>query len=204
MSRLPHQVIFINGPRRSGKDTAAGFIVHEWLNVRHKKFAGVMKQTLRALFSLSDEQWKQFEQSPSGQSKLLKMPQLQNMSWVEALIWFSEDVMKPRFGADIFGKLLVEDMRNPTSTALTVISDCGFVEEVIPVCKAYGANNCHMFQLFRPDFSFAEDSRSYLAKEDLPPEMNWHVIQNMHDKDMYRRQILIRTNKILGTDRIFD
>ena len=202
--RKPHQVIFINGPRRSGKDTAANCIMKEFVNVRHKKFAGSMKHALRAFFGLDDATWKALEIDSSNEFKLLPLPQLFGMTWVEALIWFSEDVMKPKFGPDIFGNVLVTDMRKPTSTALTVISDCGFTDELFPIIYSYGAANCHMFQLFRDGHTFEGDSRHYISKEDLPSDVKWYIINNDFELDMYKRQILIRTNTILGMDRTFD
>lgn len=202
--QLPHQVIFINGPRKSGKDTAVKFATYEFVNIRHKKFAGSMKRALKEFFGISDALWKDLEHAESGPLKLTPLPDLFGMTWVEALIWFSEEVMKPKFGADVFGKLLAREMKQPTSARLTMISDCGFVQEVGAVVAQFGAKNCHVFQLFRPDHSFHGDSRSYLDAADLPRDVTWHQINNHYEQDMFRRQICMRVNKILGMDRTFD
>lgn len=200
----PHQVIFINGPRKSGKDTAVKFAIHEFVNIRHKKFAGPMKRALKEFFGMSDALYKDLEHAESGELKLTPLPDLFGMTWVEAMIWFSEDVMKPKFGQDVFGKLLAKEMKQATSARLTMISDCRFVQEVGVVVTAFGARNCHVFQLFREGYSFDGDSGGYLAFEDLPRDVNWHQINNHFEQDMYRRQICMRVNKILGMDRTFD
>lgn len=200
----PHQVIFINGPRKSGKDTAVKFATQEFINIRHKKFAGSMKRALKEYFAISDALWKDLEQTDSGQLKLTPLPDLFGLSWVEALIWFSEEVMKPKFGSDVFGRVLAREMRQPTSARLTMISDCRFGEEVAAVVAAFGAKNCHVFQLFRDGYTFAGDTGRYLDATDFAPGITWHTINNNFEQDMYRRQICMRVNKILGMDRTFD
>jgi hypothetical protein len=199
-----HQVIFINGPRRSGKDTATNHIVSEWVNVRHKKLASPMKRALREFFNLPNALWKALEMEASGPLKLEPLPELLGMSWVEALIWFSEEVMKPKFGEDVFGRLMVQEMHQPHPAPLTVISDSRFGSELVPVAKAFGAQNCHVFQLFREGHTFAGDTGSYLDATDLPAGVTFWGIENQYEPSMFRRQILIRDNKILGMERTYD
>jgi len=204
MSSKPHQVIFLNGPRRSGKDQAAKYIIAEFISVRHKKFAGIMKRALKEFFGIKEDLWKRLEHEGSGQLKLQPLPELLGMSWVEALIWFSEEVMKPKFGSDVFGQLLAREMIGPTSNYLTVISDSRFTEEALPVVEAYGPTNCHVFQLFRDDLTFMGDTGSYMCATDFPAGVTFWRIDNIHELSMYRRQILIRTNKVLGQENTYD
>jgi hypothetical protein len=126
------------------------------------------------------------------------------MSWVDALIWYSEEMMKPKFGDDVFGQLLVRDMAIPTPAYLTVISDSRFAVEAAPIIRQYGANNCHVFQLFRDRFTFNGDSGSYFDAADLAPGVTFWSVENQYELSMYRRQILIRVNKILGMERTYD
>lgn len=201
---MNHQIIFLNGPRRSGKDQAGRFIANEYLASRHRKFAGPMKECLRRFFNIGDTLWEGLEGKGSTALKLQPLPELFGRSWVETLIWFSEEVMKPTYGNDLFGQLMVEDLQKTTAASLTYITDCGFREEVLPVVAAYGAENCHMFQLFRPDCSFAGDSRGYLQMSDFPKLGSWQMIQNCHEKLMYRIQILSRVNKIMGIGKSYE
>lgn len=198
-----HQVIFINGPRKSGKDTAANHIISEWINVRHKKFAGCMKAALREFFCLSNQLWKDLELSASGDLKLQPLPELMGMSWVEALIW-AREFMCEKFGEQVFGDLLARQMAVPSPAPLTVISDNRFICETLPIIKQYGAKNCHVFQLFREGYTFAGDIGSYIDSTDMPPGVTFWGIENQYEPAMYRRQILIRTNKILGMERTYD
>jgi len=204
MKKQPHQIILMNGPRRSGKDTAANWIMKEILQSRHVKVAGSMKQALRVMFNLPDLLWKDLEGNYSSALKLQPLPGLFGYSWVETLIWYSEVVMKPRYGNSVFIDILAEELIAPTSSILTVVSDCGFKEEVIVLANTFGAENIHVFQLFRDNHTFAGDSREYVAQEDCPPLVNWYTVRNDYDKAMYRIQILTRVNKILGIVKSYD
>lgn len=204
MERKPHQIIIINGPRKSGKDIAAKWIMKEWNDIRHMKFSGPMKHSLRELFNLPDHLWKRLEHEDSGALKLEPLPELFGKSWVEVLMWYSEEVLKPKFGKGVFGKLLATALVAPTMTMATVISDSGFDEEVHEVLKCFQPKNVHVFQLFREGHTFAGDSRKYLDATDFPAGVTWWPINNDYDKGMYRRQILMRMNKIFGGERTYD
>ena len=141
-----HKIILINGPRRSGKDTAARHMEIEWPNTRHRKFSGGMKAAMKAQFAITEELWKELEVGPSSPAKEQPRPEFFGMSWRELLIWFSEEVMKPKFGNDVFGKLMVQELMKHTPAPYTVMSDCGFIEEVLPVINAMGAKNCYVFR----------------------------------------------------------
>lgn len=195
---MPHQVIMFNGPPASGKDTAGLFVLEEYNNVRIVKFADPLKQAVAAMFGLSFETVRRLE-TIGSQDKNKPMDALNGLSWRQALIWMSEDCMKPKFGKAIFGELMAQRLHAPTSCELTVITDCGFAAEVFPVLDEMGAMNCHIIRLHRDGCTFDQDSRSYLFAKREPP-VGTHVqdINNNHDKKMFRIQVLRRVDAIMG------
>ena len=79
-------------------------------------------------------------------------------------IHVSENVMKPLFGIDIFGRLAVEYIKN-TTQKITTISDSGFPDEAMPVVEHFGLDNVFLIRIHRNGCDFQGDSRSYI---DLP------------------------------------
>jgi hypothetical protein len=149
------KVVLFNGPPRSGKDTIVETLMSRYKDESaHLKLSKPLKQSLKTLFNLSEEEADYLEQTKDTPSDLLF-----GMSWRQAQIWLSEDVMKPQFGKSIFGKLLVKDL--DSTKKFTFISDSGFLEEAEEIIKAVGANNVIKFSLWRDGCSFKGDSRSY-------------------------------------------
>jgi hypothetical protein len=202
---MPHQVIMFNGPPASGKDTAGLFVLEEYNNVRIVKFADPLKQAVAAMFGLSFETVRRLE-AIGSQDKDKPMDELMGFSWRQALIWMSEQCMKPKFGKDIFGALMAQRLSGPTSCELTVITDCGFTDEVLPVIDEMGPANCHIIRLHREDCTFDGDSRSHLfmnARKPPPVGTRVHDLRNNHDKKMFRIQVLRRVDAIMGRKREF-
>lgn len=202
----PHRYIFLNGPPGSGKDTAANFILHEYsTGARHMKFASVLKNAARELFCMDMDLFANLEKVGHAYDKTVPRDELMGMSWREALIWLSEEAVKPKFGPAFFGVQFAKIAAKPTLATLTVVSDCGFAEELLPVVKQVGAPNCHVIRLVRQGHDFDGDSRNYISMHnELPDKVTFHDVNNFYDRSMFRVQILSRVNKILGGDRMYD
>lgn len=194
---MNHQVILFNGPPRSGKDTAALFIIEDYERARTLKFAQPLKSAVAALFDLSFDFLRRME-APGSDEKNNPQPLLGGMSWRDACIWMSERCAKPALGDDFFGRAMVTRMRESTSCDVTIITDCGFQDEVLPVINAFGEANCHLFRLHREGCHYNNDSRGYIFTRRSPPALHIEDIRNNHDRDMFKIQILRRFNKIMG------
>ncbi len=161
---MTHKIIFLNGPPRSGKDTAGGLIAREF-GARLYKMSRPLKGALRELFNIStstamntleahkDERVVDMFMSAGGDI----------LSWREVQISLSEEWIKPTFGQDILGRLALRNLSGLTGTDYTVFTDTGFRAECIPIIDAYGADNCLLIHLGRKDCSFDGDSRGYIA-----------------------------------------
>jgi hypothetical protein len=187
----PQQIIFMNGPPESGKDTAALFIYEAYSHARMAKFAALLKETARVMFNLSHREVQELEKHAN---KNTRRPEFRGMSWRETLIWISEDVVKPKLGIDYFGVQLCKQLSEPTACDITAISDSGFRHEALPIIEHFGPENCHLFHIRRTGCTFKNDSRGYWEDK----RVQTHVIDNRHTRDMFRVQILSRTDKILG------
>lgn len=150
------KVIFLNGPPDCGKDTLANILVRHF-DARHLKFSMVMKNALPVLFN-SPIDWVAMEKT-----KNLPNNTFLGMSFREAQIWLSEEVMKPKFGEDIFGKLLLRRMMDMTASPFDVISDSGFEPEAQVIMKGVGNAYCYLINVHRPGTHYLGDSRSYIS-----------------------------------------
>ena len=159
---MPVKIVLLNGPPRCGKDTAAGFLCDRLRGIEHK-CADPLRNAVPAMFGMALTDWRH----AYLHAKETPHPALQNLSPRQAMIWLSEQVMKPTFGEDIFGRiattalrarLAVYDGANP----LVLISDSGFESEIVPMAEAFGAENMLLLRIQRPGHTFAGDSRSFI------------------------------------------
>lgn len=150
----PHQLVVLNGPRHSGKDHLASIIRRHFL-CRHYKFSKVLKESIPHLYGLTCD-WTYLEKIKLERTELLL-----GDSFVEAQIRLSERYLKREYGPDVFGRLAVNFMRQPTNTGFTVISDSGFEEELIPLANFTSPQNVHVIQLRRNGTSFERDASTW-------------------------------------------
>jgi hypothetical protein len=178
-------IILLNGPPRSGKDTAAEFIIQLLGNskVHHEKFSKPMKSGLRRMFDYSDtemkalEKYKETEQVTAHEDRGL-------ISWRQMQIELFKHLERV-YGEDVLGRIFLQRNRN-NGKMHTVISDAGRTVELAPLIKQVPYGQLGLIRLSRPGCSYAGDIR-----EDVKSEGIEHVahIDNIHDKDMYKVQI---------------
>jgi len=198
-----HQIIMLNGPPACGKDTIADMIFVNYPKTRKYKMAKPLKDAVAGLFGLGIRMVSKFESRREGNTQKNEPQQLMfGMSWREGCIWMSEEVVKPRFGKEVFGVLAVKNLSRVTSTHMTTISDCGFRDELLPVIKLFGAENCHLLQVYRSGCTFANDSRSYIRETDLPEHMDFRALNNTQGLRELKQQTKAIIDDILkGAER---
>lgn len=156
------KVVILNGPPNCGKDTLADLMYHEYTGAKVARRA--MKDGLYDLTAdlfLVDREWFRIVCADRAR-KEAPMKRLGGRSPREALIYVSEQVVKPAFGHDYFGRYAAENLEQG---ALNIFSDGGFVEEAIPVLNVVGADNVLLVQIYREGCSFDGDSRNYLPRD---------------------------------------
>lgn len=165
-------ILFINGPIGSGKDTLADQLCERY-GYEKLEFKEYLFKTMYRFFNISDQE-DFLNKYYTRETKELPCDLLQlngvKLSPRSALIHISENVIKPTFGSDIFGKVLLERINNTDKNI--VFSDCGFLEEILTVSNNVD-RNCYLMHLYRDGTSFEGDSRNYV---DVPETKNLKFI----------------------------
>lgn len=146
------KAIIINGPPSSGKDTFGAMIINNY-GGQHLQFKDALFEAAMELSNTTVEDWKLFYESKEEPRE-----ELDGLSPRGYLIHVSEEVYKPRYGKDYFGKKSAEKL----SDGLNVFTDGGFEEELTPIIDKVGVENVLVIRLHRTNCSFKNDSRSYL------------------------------------------
>lgn len=152
-------IILLNGPPECGKDALARYVTD--LNptkFRHDSMKGVMLDLVNGFgIDVNDEQaYREWKSTVVGRFGLTGR---------QFLIEFSEYFMKPRFGNDVFGRMLVERHKKAEQPH-TIVSDCGFEEEA-RYC-VYNVNSVGLLRIKRPGKGFEGDSRNYVYGATIP------------------------------------
>jgi hypothetical protein len=116
---------------------------------------------------------------------------LGGLSRREALIYVSEEIIKPKFGKDFFGVKAAQELDNTDNYCF---SDGGFQEELVPIINKLGADNIILIQLTREGCDFSSDSRRYingiLVEEFIlgveTPIIKSHILQENFPIKTYR------------------
>lgn len=178
-----HKVIFINGPPQCGKDTAKRFILSEFAGkVRAYDMFRPIAWAFQGMFDVDKATWtRNYEQwKTDGRGEFL------GYNLRPLMISFSEEWVKPTFGQEAFGKLAVRALTGLTSCEMTIVSSVGFFDEVQPIIKRFGPDNCLLIQLSREGCTFDGDSRSYIELDNVTTVQ----LNNRYDIEMYKVQVL--------------
>lgn len=153
------KIIFLNGPPGCGKDTAADNI---GMKVHRLKFAAPIKRMVAGCLNESLDWIEKHKDLPDER--------LNGETARKFLIRLSEELIKPAYGDEFFGRCLVEELiktEEGGSNEFALITDSGFKSEVIPVVSHYGLKNCIKVEIHRPYKDFTNDSRSYWTMSGL-------------------------------------
>lgn len=182
-NNLP-KVVFLQGPPRCGKDTAAHLLV-ETYEYQHEKFAQPIVDAMQAQFS--DFFMVNEEMDPPGTMDDFKStnfgPYLNPGSDVaitgrDIMIAWSEKFMKPLFGDRVFGTLAARRIYKST-----VFSDSGFQGEAEAIFTDFPPEECAIVALYRPGCTFQNDSRSYWSRPGIPI---YHFMNNSETVDEFK------------------
>lgn len=165
------KVVILNGPALSGKDVGAkemcAVLGGDRYPCYHQQFKSKLIQLTKAIFSVKSSEWNKLY---TRENKEKPTDILGGMSPREALIYISEDVIKPKFGKSYFGVAAARGLRE----GVNIFSDGGFIEEVRPLISAVGVSNILIIRIFRDGYSFEGDSRSYFPLDFGPLVVDVH------------------------------
>jgi hypothetical protein len=170
--------IFLNGPPRSGKDTACNAI----LSMRHpsirvmRRMSEPLKAGVAGIFGWTAEQQRQFEERKDS----LEVADT-NKTYREWQIALSEDFLKPKAGQDIFGRLFLQYcLQHGSPHHVWVCPDAGFKAEIMPILRVFKPHNLFLIHIVRPGTDFSNDSRSYFELENVAT-MQLHNFGERHE-----------------------
>jgi hypothetical protein len=209
------RVIFFNGPPNCGKDTAVKAIMDDVkfqgsVLAAHNKLTEPLKKGVHALFNMIYS-WDYYDDPKVASDKNVGLVSLLGMSPREAYIWMSEEVMKPKFGEDVFGQLALNTIRKDKRVELHLFSDSGFVYEACPIVDFIGPHNCMVVEIHATrngvPLTFKGDSRSYIGEEltQMKPGVIVRKIYNdiagPEERSMYREFVRALVYKWMGLER---
>lgn len=164
MVSLP-KYTFINGPVGSGKSTLASLLCKADPSLWRESFANPIREMLLTVFFPEENPISPSLDLRSGEVKQRILPYSEaSFSIRKAMISFSEDWMKPKFGNSIFGKLaFARCTEQEMFYDRFVFDDSGFAEEAEYIISQVGVANCTLIRLHRPECNFSNDSRTYIS-----------------------------------------
>lgn len=158
------KIIIFNGPPGSGKDTAVEYAQKIYAAALPFSFKRKLIEITITIFGIQRDVWDSWY---TREGKEIPREELGGLSCRSALIYVSEEVIKPAFGKDYFGQqeALFISQALDKDYKIAMCSDGGFVEETIPLIERFGLENIYVVYLYRDNFSFKNDSRKYLPEE---------------------------------------
>jgi len=163
------QVVVFNAPPNAGKDFICDYLRDNYF-CNKVEFKGKLRELVKTIYSLTNEQ---MEWLSLRENKEIPQDILCGISFREAHIDVSENLIKPKYGKDYFAKALLNELVEFT---INVVSDGGFLEEV----EYLTDNGCDVYvvRIHCDECDFAGDSRKY-----LPDSVKWEVVDIVNNKD---------------------
>ena len=172
-------IILLNGPPKSGKDTAAEFVVKHVNRTTHYKLSRPLKQAVHRIFDISGEMVKHFEANKEAIS-----PHLLGTSYRKAQIDVFH-MLESEFGGDVLARLFIRYLKKNDASKHIVVSDCGRTPEAQALVSHFGRDKVAIIGLYRPDCSFEGDIREYVKTN-----CERHAtIDNEFDLDIFEEQV---------------
>lgn len=160
------RLIFLNAAPRAGKDSAGKAIRKRLPDAEIAKFAAPLKRMTHAMYNLPHDLDPEHFDAVKDEPR----DEFYGKSPRQAYIFTSEGIIKPNFGQDFFGKLMLRTLwrRYQAGYRLIAITDSGFAPEAVPAIEAVGQENCLLLRIRGEDRgkTFAGDSRSYIDLSD--------------------------------------
>ena len=180
------KIIVLNSPPNSGKDTVADYISSNYgfKKIQYKDFSvKLMLEFFKVEenFFYTELYTRENKEKPSEFFKIKD----KFLSPREALIYFSEEIIKKNFGKDYFGKLLAKSLKRDTNY---IISDAGFNSEITALLEFFSEDEIYILQIHRLDCDFSKDSRDYIT---LPRIEKQTLLNNGSLKELFNKVDLL-------------
>ena len=150
------KIVLLNGPPGCGKDTLADYLELLDEDVNRCSFKDPLYSLVAAQHGMEVKQF--IKLATQRETKESSMTALWFKTPRGAMIHMSEEVIKPVFGSDIFGKLATKSI---VPGCTNVFSDSGFIDEAKPLFEVVPWAEVLLVRIHKRG-TFEGDSRSYL------------------------------------------
>lgn len=145
----------------AGKDLFGGLVyksLHEngWVETFMQSFKEQLVEIAIVIANVDMATWTKWyveKEAPRNE--------LWGLSCRQFLIKISEDVIKPNFDKQYFGKTLTKKLLY----GVNIVTDGGFYEEIEPIVEDIGAENILVIRLHREGCDYSGDSRGWIKDE---------------------------------------
>lgn len=225
-------VVVFNAPPNSGKDVSADYL-HEYFQSGQRlsfkealyedtsDYFGIDVKDLveyhsdRSLKEIPSEMFPKFKKHSLKQyffallfviGAVFNIRYLMSLGYYssrEALIHVSEDIMKPKYGQDYYGRKFLEKVES-SPERYSFAADGGFADEVLPLLDA--GYQVVVAQLERSGATFEGDSRTLLNEDDFKAYSNIKfttIINNGSLDDLYDNIREFAFDLVLNTTKEF-
>ena len=157
------KIIILNGPPHCGKDTIGALLRDQYpcttTSFKHDLYRAT------ADWFLVDVGWLKDVATNRELKDKVHYPSLGGRTPRQALIFISEEVIKPKHGKDFFGQEAVRRINKVANLLLptVVFTDGGFEDEVWPLHKAFDVTIVHLMGRG----TFEHDSRDYIMNSNF-------------------------------------
>lgn len=176
------KIIALNGPPGCGKDAIGEslmlYLEERGLGVTVVKFARPIKAIAGQMLDLRYEEQEQLKSTlVKNMGIATESALIANWTLRDLMIWISEGIMKPFLGEDIFGRLLLGELRavkrhklsykdgTQRKAEFAIITDGGFQSEFLPLLDSFAPEDILIIEVTRKNCSFEGDSRGYVGLE---------------------------------------
>jgi len=176
--------VVLNGPPGCGKDTIANILVESY-DKKKLQFKDALYEQTAKHFKIDLDKFVYYASDRSLKDSK-SLAGLGGRTPRQALIHVSEDICKPRYGGDFFGKLeaaRVEELYGNLDCPIDVIyPDGGFPAEVLCIDSVFDA--VLIIRLYRSGFNFEGDSRNYIHLPDTKKRISINC--DLVDGEIYK------------------
>ena len=175
-------IILLNGPPRSGKDTAVKFVQQALDNCLHMKMSQPLKSGLCSIFSFTHTEMALLEEFKDNTDFGYGNIHYRDMQI--KLFQHLEEV----YGSSILGDIFVRRY-GATAAKHVVVSDAGRNTEVIPILREVRVGEVGLIEVHRPSCNFDNDIREYMSTETKSKIKYVEELHNDYDLELYEKQI---------------
>lgn len=199
-------LINLNAPAGAGKDALCEEI-EQYVNtpgyeVIHMEFKELLFDIAIRSSGVSRKLWfalyeREYKEKPCPYLQINGV----SVSPRDWMIHCSENIMKPTFGNDVFGKAFaaklkkIKDEEPEGVHRIVVVSDGGFIEESIPVVEVVGPDNYFLCRIHRikkdgSAYNFDGDSRRYISADEFPADLRPHETDILNEEGDLRGTVV--------------